>query len=304
MLRDRTDKPRQLRRRARRFLRRALGDKIGQTVASRVVNPIELRLLLRRLSVSSTPEHREVARRLASALRRGDQQAALAIATNARQEPDTRSEKIVSHRYGFVWICNPKVASRSIVQALLAVDAEATLIRGQTMDELYAADPEARRFVSFAFVRDPCERARSFFDDKLDLGPLAPDWNSHGRYYGLHKGMSFDDYCRWLDTPFGSDAFAERHWLSQYKHLEVNGGLPDYIGSYENLQEDWRCMLAQLGVHYRELPHLNKRRSGAVRPEAAHTSEEISNILHRRYARDFELFREVGSRGMIRGHRN
>lgn len=265
---------------------------------SRLVKRIELRLLLRRLSCSSTAEHRQVAGRLASAISSGDTQATLAIATNARQRPDTRSEKIVSHRYEFVWICNPKVASRSIVRALLAADPEATLVRDQTMDEVFSVFPEARRFFSFGFVRDPYERARSFFDDKLGLGPLAPNWTSDRRYCGLRKGMSFDEYCQWLDTPFGSDAFAEKHWLSQHRHLEVDGGLPDYVGSYENLQENWRWVLARLGVPYTELPHLNKRRDGAVQVDADDASIAI---LRRRYERDFDLLQEVGSRGAGRG---
>ena len=301
MSRSQSDKPIQRPRpRVVRFLRRALGGTSGYAAARRLTRPIELRWLLRRLSASPTLECRQIADRLAGAISRGDEQAALEIAKNARRTPDTRSEKIVSHRYGFVWICNPKVASRSIVRALLAAEPGATVVRQKTMAELLSAYPEARRFFCFAFVRDPYERARSFFDDKLDLGPLAPNWNGDRLYFGLRKGMSFDEYCQWLDTPFGSDAFAERHWLSQYKHLEVDGSLPDYVGSYENLQENWRWVLARLGVPHINLLHLNKRRAGMVEEGADAPSVAI---LHRRYARDYDLLREVGSRGIIRGGR-
>ena len=210
--------------------------------------------------------------------------------------PDRRAEKIVSHRYKFVWICNPKVASRSIIQALLVADPDAIRVEQRTIEELFLAYPETNGFFSFAFVRSPFERARSFFDDKLDPGPLAPEWNVDRRYYGLHKGMSFAEYCRWLETPFGSDAFAERHWLSQYRHIEANGCLPDYVGSYENLEESWRWVLARLGVPHTALPHLNKRRTVCVEVD-----DDSLAVLHRRYVRDFELFRKVGLRGLVRG---
>lgn len=285
-----------LRRRVVRLLRWALGDSVLYAKVKRLSKVVEIRLLLRRLPVSSTLAHRQVAPRLASAVSRGDEQAALAIAKNARQKPDRKAEKIVSNRYEFVWICNPKVASRSIIQALLAAEPEAILVEEKTIEELLSAWPKARQFFSFAFLRDPCERARSFYYDKLDLGPLASKWNVDRRFYGLCKGMTFADYCRWLDTPFGSDAFAEKHWLSQHEQIQVEGHLPDYVGSHENLEENWRWVSARVGLPHIELPHLNRRRVGAD----VEVDGDSKAILRRRYERDFDLLRKVGTRGINR----
>jgi len=292
-----TDQPRQHRRRVIRLLRWILGDTVLYAMAKRLSKEVELRLLLRRLPVSSISEHRQAGLQLVSAVRCGNKNSALAIATNVRQKRDDRAEKIVSHRYGFIWICNPKVASRSIIQALFEADPEAIRVEEKTIEELFSSCPETRDYFAFAFVRDPCERARSFFGDKLDSGPLAPNWNVDRRFSGLRKGMPFSEYCRWLDTPFGSDVFAERHWLSQHAHIEAGGNLPDYVGSYENLEENWQWVLARLGVPYVALPHLNKHRTGAGSVEV---DGESMAILHRRYERDYQLFGEVGSRGLIR----
>ena len=297
--RPQTSRSRQgLRRRISRFLRRALGPIEVFEIVRHLVNAVELPFVLCRLSTSSTPEHRHIARRLASAVGRGDLEIARAIMTNTRERADEKAEKIVSHRYKFVWICNPKVASRSMIEALIAADPDAIRIDQKTIGELFSALPEARRFFSFAFVRDPCDRARSFYDDKLDTRSGAPDWNVDRRFFGLRKGMSFADYCRWLDTPFGSDVFAERHWLSQYRHIEVDGCLPDYVGSYQNLEENWRWVLERLGLPCAELPHRNKRRPGTV---CVDVDDDSLAILRRRYCRDYELVRRVGSRGLIRG---
>ena len=298
MSRPRTGKPTQgLPRRVLHSLRWAPGATVVYEIGRRLANVVKTLLSLCRLPMSSTREHRQIARRFVGAVSHRDVRAAWVIAQNARQRPDNRAEKIISYRYEFVWICNPKVASRSIIGALMAADPDAIQIEQRTIEELYSAHPETRRFFSFAFVRNPCERARSFFDDKLDIGPLAPNWNVDSRYYGLRKGMSFAEYCWWLDTPFGSDAFAERHWLSQYRHIEVAGGLPNYVGSYENLEENWRWVLARLGVPHTELPHLNRRRRGTV---GANVDDDCLAILRRRYLGDFELLRRVGSRGLIR----
>ena len=289
----RADETRQgFRRPVVRFLRWVIGDTKAWALAKRLANRAELRILARQLSVSSTREHRQVACRLAVALRRNDEQTALAIGTHARQKPDLKAEKIISHRYRFIWMCNPKVASRSMIQALLAADSEAVLLREKTMDETLSVYPEARRYFSFAFVRDPCDRTRSFFADKLVVHPTN-EWSVGDRFYGLRKGMEFADYCRWLATPFGSDAFAERHWLSQTKQLRINGNLPDYIGSYENLEANWQCVLARLGVPYSRLHNLNQRRVGIVRVD-----DDSIAILRRRYSDDFDLIVTVGSGGL------
>ena len=276
-----------------RFLRWAVGETTWAS-AKKLANKIELRTLARRLSDSSTREHRQVACRLVGALRRNDEQEALAIGENARQQPDLRAEKIVSHRYRFMWICNPKVASRSMIRALLTMDPEAVLIRHSTTEEALSAYPDARRYFSFAFVRDPCERARSFVADKLVDRP-ANEWSGDQRFVGLSKGMTFAEYCRWLDTPFGSDAFAERHWLSQSKQLLIDGCLPDYIGSYDNLEANWRCLLANLGIPHCGLSSLNRARA-----DVGSVDDDCVAILHRRYVDDFDLVSRVGTSGLKR----
>ncbi len=276
-----------------RFLRWAVGETTCAS-AKKLANKIELRTLARRLSDSSTREHRQVACRLVGALRRNDEQEALAIGESARQQPDLRAEKIVSHRYRFMWICNPKVASRSMMRALLTLDPEAVLIRHMTTEEALSAYPEARRYFSFAFVRDPRERARSFVADKLVDHP-ANEWFGDRRFVGLSKGMTFAEYCRWLDTPFGSDAFAERHWLSQSKQILVNGHLPDYVGSYENLEANWRWVLAHLGIPHGGLLSLNQARA-----DVGCVDDDCIAILRRRYVDDFDLVSRVGTGGLKR----
>ena len=47
-----------------------------------------------------------------------DFETARAIYRTAMRRTDLRAEKIVSNRYRFVWLCNPKVASRSMIDAL------------------------------------------------------------------------------------------------------------------------------------------------------------------------------------------
>ena len=224
---------------------------------------------------------------------------ALAIASMAVREPDFRAEKIVSTKYRYLWICNPKVASRSLIAALTEADPSALLIRDATIEEVYATYPQVRDYYSFAFVRHPYQRALSFYAEKyLAISDLKRRYFIQP-YYGVSEHSSFDDICRWFNTPYGSDAFADRPWLSQYLQIRLRRRrLPDFIGHYENLQSDLNALTAHLGVRIRELPLLNATAGDHPQQEsleremtdrAKHLTDRCKALLQKRYAKDFEL---------------
>lgn len=163
-------------------------------------------------------------------------------------------------------------------------------VRHRTVAEIVAARPEVADYTSFAFLRHPAERALSFWSDKhrLALSRRAARRRFIRPWHGLRPGMDFDELCRWLETPCGSDAFADRHWLSQ--HLQVRtarGRRPDVLGRVERLDDDWRALCGRLGMPHRPLPTLNRsaRETGA----AGLLDDRARDRLARRYAADFLL---------------
>ena len=247
--------------------------------------------LAARLAASPAPEHRKIAAALERALAAGDPAAALALASTAGRRADRRAEKIVSHRYRFLWICNPKVASRSLIRALRTADPDAELVRGRTLDEILDRRPALGTYFSFAFVRHPVGRTRSFHADKHGLAlhdRRACRWFIEP-WHGLRRGMGFEELCRWLATPAGSDAFANRHWLSQHAQIRTRDGRgPDFLGRWETLDDDWRTVMAHIGMPHRALPRLNAR-AGAAAADLAEAPEAAA-LLRRRYAEDFRLW--------------
>ena len=246
----------------------------------------------RRPATSATPEHRGAMTALAAAIEAGDGAVVRAITRTVQLEPDLRAEKVVSHHHRFLWICNPKVASRSIINALRSADPDAELIVGRTMDEIFAARPEIRGYHHFAFIRDPLHRTFSCYADKFVrlAGAGQPEAIRYfvEPYHGVRPDMSFAEFCRWLNTPYGSDLFADRHWLSQHRQIRLpDGSLPDFIGRYECLDTDWKTVTARLGLPSRPLPRLNANPGAMVAEE--HLDGETVALLRRRYAEDFRL---------------
>ena len=256
--------------------------------ARAILRATALAPLARTLARSPILERRAVGAMLAAAVEAGDYASALALAATAARPADRRAEKIVSRRYRFVWICNPKVASRSMIAALLRADPEAVLVRGRTLEEVLARHPGAASFRRFAFLRHPVGRTLSFHADKHALAVRerkAYRWFVEP-WHGVTPGMGFAGFCRWLDTPCGSDVFADRHWLSQSRQVAgADGRLPEFLGRFETLEADWRRITARLGLPPAPLPRLNPRPPGpAPAPDA-----ETAALLRRRYARDFAL---------------
>ena len=263
--------------------------------------------------------HRGVAREVMDALARGRGRDLRCLARHAQRAPDVRAEKVVSRTFRYLWICNPKVASRSIISALLSADPEAEVIFGKTISEIYAMRPEARNYYSFAFIRHPFDRALSWYAqmrfsrERVEgiihyISLLRQRQNMKESFYGLAAVDGFGDFCAWLNTPYGSDAFADRHFLSQNVQIRLEDGrLPDFVGRLENVEDDWRRVAARLAVPAPELPKLNTSAGWRAPPrpdvraeECVPLTERNKALLRRRYAADLELYEglsRVGSHG-------
>ena len=258
---------------------------------------------------SALLRHPEMAGGVAGALARRRFGDAARMARGAARRPDVFAEKVVSRKYKFLWLCNPKVASRSIIAALRAADPDAQVIRDASAARVYAMHPEARAYFAFAFVRRPAARAYSFHRELRSAHLVNEGAQRLGKerkrsllfraYYGLEEADTFEKYCEWLHTPYGSDAFADRHFLSQREHLRLPGGrLPDFIGRLERLDEDFGAVAERLRMPVPPLPLLNSMAGWEAKPEEAEAARAAMNdcltarteaALRTRYADDYEL---------------
>lgn len=266
----------------------------------------ELRWAKRLLTVVWTPF---VVRSIIGALARGAFNEAWCTARNMSRPPDRGAEKVVSRKYRFLWICNPKVASRSILSALLRVDPNIEIIREQSLSDVYASYPEIRGYYSFAFIRNPFGRTLSFYRE-IHFTPEYYDEDQRRKKEGKRREFfdrvcnltttdNFEAFCRWLNTRHGADAFADRHFLSQHLLIGLDDGrMPDYIGRFENLETDWHNVSTYLGLPAIGLPLLNTLSGWQTTPEALKTARTVAEILlterskallRTRYMEDFKM---------------
>ena len=175
---------------------------------------------------------------------------------------------MISAKYGFICLCVPKAASRSLITALrmAAEDAE---VHALPIAEVYRLRPEVAGYFSFALLRHPFTRALSWYRELFfaegvygahyhryrdnrgsalfdaaagqrvtlrgavaDIAGPAAKRAKRERLFAKHPSLAhartFEDVCVWLRSRAGRDAGADRHFLSQHVQVRLPDGRPPH----------------------------------------------------------------------------
>ena len=133
---------------------------------------------------------------------------------------------------------------------------------------------------TFGFVRNPWDRAVSGWK----FGSYGMDWN-----------MNFVDFCRNLKklelypkNKQASDGLL-LHICEQHSFLicEEKKIKADFIGKFENLQEDFNIICDKIGIPQQQLPHKNKSKH---KHYTEYYDDETQAIVAEKYAKDIEYF--------------
>jgi len=170
---------------------------------------------------------------------------------------------MISHRHKTIFVHIPKVAGQSIENVflkdlglnwstrkpLLLMPNEqpengpprlAHLTSEEYVKYHYLSEEIFNNYFKFSFVRNPWDRVVSFY-----------------KFLYYAKGVTFEDFVKKLLPEFvnKNDFF----FKSQYDYLYCKGkSCVDFIGRFENLNEDFSKILNTLGLSKLKLEHINK----------------------------------------------
>jgi len=182
------------------------------------------------------------------------------------------------HRCIFIHI--PKTAGSSVARALFGGES-----RHAPYSDFQRANPHKfRRYFKFAFVRHPLDRLVSSFHF-LRAGGM----NEIDRRWAAETLSPFADFrefvVRWIDEDtIGSFV----HFRPQAAFVADERGTlqVDFVGRFENLDEDFRTVAQRLGRDI-TLPLYNQ---SGHRHYSEYYDAETTAIVRRVYVRDFRLF--------------
>ena len=203
---------------------------------------------------------------------------------------------MISHKYKCIFIAIPKTASSSICNALIDKEnnpgCQPDLIdteefswgshRHHTLEDVYDPKLISATYFKFAFVRNPWDRVLSAY------------MRNHGRVQTLHK--NFSTYILNGMTQYGNDKEDQPHgnqiidsfYGDQLSRIQINGkvGL-DFVGRYENLEEDFLHIAELLQLDDKKLPHLKKT---AHEHYPQYYTSETQEIIGKKFKKEIEYF--------------
>ena len=174
---------------------------------------------------------------------------------------------IISPKYKFVFIATPKTGSTSIHKTLLNCVKDEDLMNNSTValgdkhiscQQLLEQRPQCKNYFKFAFTRNPWDRAVSwyFFSKKS-------------------RNTSFKEFIKTKSNVW------RRRGQFQYEFTKKC----DFIGKFENLQEDFDTICDKIGIPRQQLPHKNKTKHKSY---TEYYDEETKSIVAEVFAKDIE----------------
>lgn len=198
---------------------------------------------------------------------------------------------LISHQHQFVFVHVPKTGGDAVSQTL-SEHCKCWVLRGTqkhfTAKRVRAGhfgDGRWPRYFSWGTVRNPWDQVHSdyWFCRAIDVRPSmleqAPTWAK--KCLAVQK-MSFGKFCQQVAD--GTQGLWE-HYLSDW-----NGNqLVTHVARYEQLEDEWRYVLQQIGLPYKPLRRVNvTQRRPPYRDDYDARSKDL---VARRFRDDIKRFR-------------
>ncbi len=132
------------------------------------------------------------------------------------------------------------------------------------------------QYFKFSFMRNPWEKAVSQFHYMRERKNLR-------EFIGMELDDSFKKYLALIQRKI------HVQWDEQYKFVSSENGdiMVDFLGRFENLEQDFNKVLNRLGVRVVRIPHDNQ---SFHRPYYEYYDDEAIGIVQSVYKRDIDMF--------------
>jgi chondroitin 4-sulfotransferase 11 len=191
---------------------------------------------------------------------------------------------IISHKYKFVFIAIPKTGTQSIAEFFIRLDPETIVVpKHAKISDLNKYLKSSKDYYKFCFVRNPFDRVVSMYYQWKK--PLYIYKKERKYLFDLSNNNSFSEFIRILkeDRPdFWKDEI-EFNYISIDNKLAV-----DFIGRFENLQEDFNKVCERLGINNSTLPKIN---SSKHRHYSNYYEEDTKKIISKEFKKDLDFFK-------------
>jgi len=208
---------------------------------------------------------------------------------------------MISHKHKCIFLHIPKAAGTSIERFLKKLDPDipSKVLRKRGFSRFLN---DYLNYYVFSFVRDPYDR----FVSAWKWGELKFSKEGSLPFYRKSRSVSFEEYVLLTTDPdYRSNhielwsEYDDYHTLPQFEFFpNLNGGhyftdkinpdfTCDFVGRFENINEDFNKVCASIGVKELKLPHAYN--SKTFKQPFAWT-DSLKYKVYSYYKKDFKLF--------------
>jgi len=189
---------------------------------------------------------------------------------------------MISHKHKFIFTHIPKTGGSSVHSTLNDYFEPNQQMHNDLQKDLKKCSND---YFKFAFVRNPWDMTVSFY---------------HFVWYS--------EVMKWWRTGRRSKPWSFKHWIKS-RHFKRQRGwkknrcycsnqlcwvssydgelLVDFIGKFENLQEDFNIICDKIGIPQQQLPHKNATKHKSY---TEYYDDDTKQIVAEKYAKDIEYF--------------
>lgn len=187
---------------------------------------------------------------------------------------------MIDHKHKVIFIHIPKNAGQSIESVFIELlglkwETRAPLLL-RPNDKLEIGPPrlahlKAKEYVKYNYISE------ELFNEYFKFTYVRNPWDrmiSIYKYYRYNQRCGFKYYVMNI---FRKKIWNEKHWFvgpqSDFVYDENGNKLVDFIGRFENIQNDFYKICDYLSLTHLEIPHRNS--SGKIRPKLSFSSKMI-----------------------------
>jgi hypothetical protein len=198
---------------------------------------------------------------------------------------------MIDHKNKFIFVHIPKTGGTSIENSLrspingVSISAKHWTLKDYVLNNTFCSD-----YFTFSFVRNPWDMTVSMY---YYLWKSNGSWPTVWRKKNQHfSKLSFSEWLK--DETFKTPVIRSTNvtarggqdgnlldWV-EHNHHKVN-----FIGRFENLQDDFNIVCDKIGIPRQQLPHINKTKH---KHYTEYYDKETKQIVAEKYAKDIEYF--------------
>ena len=181
---------------------------------------------------------------------------------------------MISHKHKFIFIHPNKCGGKSIESLLFGVQSSPGSADHRSLISQISeiGEGSGNLFFKFGFCRNPWDRLVSIYHGRRQI---LKDKNT--------RELSFGDFILSLDLQRMVYPVISKYWFLK---KDGNIGL-DFIGRFENFQEDFNFICDKIGIPRQELSRINKSKH---KHYTEYYDDETKQIVAEKYAKDIEHF--------------